>query len=66
MLNAGLINCWNETQNMKTYSGFDFKLSSHILACLVKIRHETKGYWNIMKPSARWGGKKVDWMKLLN
>ena len=46
-------NCWNKTQNMKTYT---VALTLNIFptpACLVKMRHETKGYWNIIKPSAR-------------
>ena len=34
-------------------------------AWLVKMRHETKGFWNPIKPSARCG-RKVEWMKLLN
>ena len=51
MLSTGLINCWNETQNTKVYT---VALTLNFLptpACLVKMR-QTKGCWNIIKPSA--------------
>ena len=34
-------------------------------ACLVKMRHETKRYWNIIKTVCKIYGRKVDGMKLL-
>ena len=57
MLKVGLINCWNETQNTKTYT---VALTLNFFptpSCLVKMRHETKRYWNIIKPCARCGKK---------
>ena len=53
MLNAGLSNCWNETQNTKKYTVAWTLNVFPTPVSLVKMRHETKGYWNIIKVFAR-------------
>ena len=53
MLNAGIINCWNETQYSKIYTVAVTLNFLPIPACLVKMKHERKEYGSIIKPSAR-------------
>ena len=71
MLKAGLISCWNEKQNLKSYlpankhSVFDLNLSSHKnLACknycfvIVSVSTKQNGIAILKIPSARYVAKK--------